>query len=595
MSKFLLCSTERSFNNNIESSLENNFSICTKSKSKGYFHVSYEKLNNDKKDYFSSELGKVSSVGSFIYRNQTGSDGLKNVLIDFLSHKSIAELKSNIIGNYSITIELENEFYCFCDGNDIFDLFYFLDKGNWAISNNLNDVVAAIDGKVEANKNAILEMVIQNGILDNQTIFNSIFRLKGYEYLYFSHEIKVPLVLEHENIYFDIEEYKDLDYTEVVTKQCTDMAKIISSSYKNVSVCMTGGLDSRIALSSYLSAGVTPSLFYGVGDSSLTNTKMRDLEIVKLVQDEFDLNLKVMDWSADIDIDNSWGQLIEKFGLLGSVYSGIPNVHKSLSEFDGDNLVDFGYFGEPLRNVESLSGFKKNIFTLEQFIDDIYLDKNAKVSLTQLEFEEFREYLYQKAKGVCVRYNLDTEHLSKDDFCKIHNEYRKSADTALVNMMNYYCYSINLLSLPQIETMIKQIPAKEKANSSLMLKVVNRLDPKLLKLPIFSHCRNNIFCSKTYTLKLAKPEAFKEKLKNYIYKIGLHRTLKELYSKVRTSKNETPDKNGKIKEKLVDMYNSNPYNFCDIDVFKGADVRKLSKYNYLIRMIEKHNSTTKDY
>ncbi|ELB2920785.1 MULTISPECIES: hypothetical protein [Vibrio] len=590
MSKFLLCSSERSFNNNVENSLENNFSICTKAESTGYFHVSYKKLNNDKKDYFSSELGKVSSVGSFIYRNQTGTDGLKNILIDFLSHKNISKLKSAIIGNYSITIELENEFYCFCDGNDVFDLFYFLGKDNWAISNNLNDVVSAIDGKVEPNKNAILEMVIQNGILDNQTIFRSVFRLKGYEYLYLSREHQAPLVLEHENIYFDIESHEGLDYTDLVTKQCTDMAKIISSSYKNVSVCMTGGLDSRITLSSYLSVGVAPSLFYGVGDSSLTNTKMRDLEIVKLVKDEFDLNLKVMDWSAGIDIDDSWSQLIEKFGLLGSVYSGIPNVHKSLSEFDGDSLVDFGYFGEPLRNVESLSAYKKDIFTLEQFIDDIYLDKNAKASLTQQEFEEFREYLYQKAKGVCVRYNLDTESLSKDDFCKIHNEYRKSADTALVNLMNYYCYSINLLSLPQIETMIKQIPAKEKANSSLMLKIVNHLDPNLLKLPIFSHCRNSIFCSKTYTLKLAKSEAFKEGLKSYIYKVGLYRTLKELYSKVRASKNETPDKNGKIKEKLIDMYNANTYNFCSMGVFKGADVRKVSKYNYLVRMIEKENS-----
>ncbi|OED64552.1 hypothetical protein A143_09545 [Vibrio splendidus ZS-139] len=595
MSKFLLCSAEYGFNSNINSSLENNFSICTKVESKGYFHVSYKKLNNGKKDCFSSELGKISLVGSFIYRNKTGSDGLKNVLVDFLSHKSIVELKSKIIGNYSITIELENEFYCFCDGNDIFDLFYFLNENKWAISNNLNDVVSAIDGEVEPNKNAILEMVIQNGILDNQTIFKSVFRLKGYEYLYFSHELKAPLVLEHENIYFKLEEKEGLDYTEVVTKQCTDIAKTISSSYENVSVCMTGGLDSRIALSSYLSVGATPSLFYGVGNSALTNTKIQDLDIVKLVRDEFDLGLNVMDWSVGIDIDDSWNQLIEKFGLLGSIYSGIPNVHKALSDFDGDTLVDFGYFGEPLRNVESLSAFKKDVFTLDQFIDDIYLDKNAKVSLTKLEFEEFRQYLYQKAKGVCERYSLDTEHLKKDDFCKIHNEYRKSADTALVNLMNYYCYSINLLSLPQVETMIKQIPVKEKANSRLMLKVVNRLDPKLLKLPIFSHCRNSVFCSKTYTLKLAKNEALKEGVKNFIYKVGLHRTLKEIYSKLRTSKNETPGGNGKIKEQLIDMYNSNTYNFCTMDAFKGTDVRKISKYNYLIRMIEKHNSTFQNY
>ena len=585
MSKFLLCSSGMGFRDSIDKSLGYGFSISTQSHGKDYHLVSYDKMNFDSKDCYTSDVGKVSLVGSFVYKSETSERGLKYILDDFLVSKDVSEIKRKIIGNYAITIEIDGGLYCFCDANDIFDVFYSLADNDWSISNNISDVVTSINREVRPNKNAILEVVVQNGILDNQTIFDSVFRMKGYEYLYFSKGSSCPQIKQHEIISFDFEEQEKLDYPKAIVKGCGDVAKEISSAYENIAVCMTGGLDSRITLSSYLSVGAKPSLFYGVGNSGLTNTKNRDLDIVKLIKDEFNLDLKVMDWSVSDDVSSSWDNLIGKLGMLGGIYSGIPNVHRELSGFKGQTLVDFGYFGEPLRNVEALSAFDDDVFTLEQFIDDIYIDKNVKSSISKKEYEEFKIYLFDKAQLICERYGLNIESLSKDDYCKLHNEYRKSADTALVNLMNYYCYSINLLSLPQIETKVKKIPAKEKNNSGLMLKVVNQLNPKLLSLPIFSHCRDCVFCDETYTLKLARDEALKEKLKGLSYKLGISNALRRIYSKIKSNDNESLNRNGKIKQELVSIYKSNTFNVCSMELFEGCDIRKISKYNFLMRMI----------
>lgn len=585
MSKFLLCSSGIGFSDNVDKSLGHGFSISTRNNNKDYHHVSYNKMNFDSKDCYISDVGKVSLVGSFVYKDQNSERGLKYILDDFLVNKDVSEIKRKMIGNYAITIEVDDGFYCFCDANDIFDVFYSLTDNDWSISNNINDVVTSIEREVIPNKNAILETVVQNGILDNQTIFDAVFRVKGYEYLYFSEGSNCPEVKQHEIISFDFEEQENLDYPKEIIKECSDVAKVISSAYENIAVCMTGGLDSRITLSSYLSVGAKPSLFYGVGNSGLTNTKNRDLDIVNLIKDEFNLDLRIMDWSVGDDVNSSWDNLIEKLGMLGGIYSGISNVHRELSEFKGETLVDFGYFGEPLRNVEALSAFDDDVFTLEQFIDDIYIDKNIKLSISKEEYEEFRIYLFDKAKLICERYGLNIKSLNKNDYCKLHNEYRKSADTALVNLMNYYCYSINLLSLPQVETKVKQIPVKEKANSGLMLKVVNKLNPKLLSLPIFSHCRDCVFCNETYTLKLARDEALKEKLKGLSYKLGISKALRSVYSKIKPNDNESLGRNGKIKQELVAIYNSNSLNVCSMELFEGCDIRKISKYNFLMRMI----------
>jgi len=155
----------------------------------------------------------------------------------------------------------------------------------------------------------------------------------------------------------------------------------------------------------------------------------------------------------------------------------------------------------PFRNVKILSEYSRDVFTIEQFVDEIYINKDIQKYFSEEKYLDFRRYLVDKSENICVRFGLNPSSLTKNDFCKIHNEYRKSAVTQMTNLMNYYGYSVNLLSIPSIESIVKNVPVEEKNNSKLLLKVVKKLSSDLLSVPIFSNGNKYFLCGKTYRLK----------------------------------------------------------------------------------------------
>ncbi|MGL5058021.1 MAG: hypothetical protein ACRC6A_11750 [Fusobacteriaceae bacterium] len=67
-------------------------------------------------------------------------------------------------------------------------------------------------------------------------------------------------------------------------------SEMVVKNYKNVATNMTGGLDSRMVLASYLAIGAKPILLYGIGNSFSTNTYKEDLKI------KYNLELIIMNW-----------------------------------------------------------------------------------------------------------------------------------------------------------------------------------------------------------------------------------------------------------------------------------------------------------
>uniref|UniRef100_UPI000A4C8EA6 hypothetical protein n=3 Tax=Vibrio TaxID=662 RepID=UPI000A4C8EA6 len=224
----------------------------------------------------------------------------------------------------------------------------------------------------------------------------------GFEYLYFKKGMKKPQIIVHEEKLYALNTNHIDEYADSVSELCKESAKIISSKFSNISLCMTGGLDSRVVLSSYLSSGCSPSLLYGEGNSGLTNTKKKDLEIVEIIESKLGLKLDKMDWSTNEWFIKHWEPLTRKIGYLGWIYSGIPNVHNELENIDGNTLVDFGYFGEPFRDIEVLMEFEKDNYSLSDFLDKMYIKEEVKSYLPPNDYVDFRNRLYKKAEIICI-------------------------------------------------------------------------------------------------------------------------------------------------------------------------------------------------
>ncbi|KAA1162031.1 hypothetical protein EU508_06370 [Pseudoalteromonas fuliginea] len=574
MSKLIVSTNEESVRDIIDITTEAGVKLSNSSFKKYYSVASFKKINFDNENFYTCEEGAITSAGSLIYNERIGCVALKSILVEFIKHRNVKKIKQHIIGNYVLVIELEGELYIFGDSNDVFDIFYHSNKEQWTVSNSLFD--ASKKNSPVVSYNNLIESIFQNGILDNGTIFKNIFRLKGDEFIYVCLSDKSFNIIKHEEV--KVDNVTD----DSLAKSCESLANSIAKAFKDIAICMTGGLDSRLLLSSYLTCGSKPNLFYGVGNSSLTNTKKEDLDINKLIAKRFDLELNVMDWEVDNAFSCNWEALTNKVGFLSTVYSGIESVHNELGELAGSRFIDFGYFGEPFRNIEVLAESTRVSYTTEQFVDELYINQELKKSLKKVDYRDYRLSLINKVKKLCESKAIDDNQITKDDFCKIHNEYRKSADTVLINLANYYCYSINLLSLHKIETAVKTYPALEKENSKLLLKIINKLQPEILKIPIFSHCKPYTLDGTELEIKSTGGNSFKKVLKNKLRKFDVVKKAVHLFR----AKKKNNGINSKVEKKLISMldesilmstFSKRTFDYCDL--------RRFSKYIQTMKII----------
>ena len=89
---------------------------------------------------------------------------------------------------------------------------------------------------------------------------------------------------------------------------------------------MTAGLDARISLATYLSVGAKPNLYYGIGNSFLTNTQDTDLQIDHKFEEAFDLSFTPLKWETPQKIDQDWDEVINDYGFYAYIYGGSKEI-----------------------------------------------------------------------------------------------------------------------------------------------------------------------------------------------------------------------------------------------------------------------------
>lgn len=511
LSKFLLSNSTDKYNRLKNHFIQYGFGIPIEYKFNDINISFFNKINieNTEQDnvFFHNE-DFVTSVGTLIYNGVTNLSAYKSIYKDFTSMNDINNIRKKALGAYTLIIKKDKKIHIFTDESAVHNTYY-LENEEWVITNTFYHI-AKVTEHLEINNDEIIEYCFQNTIIGNQTLFKNIKKLDERSCIFIdSLDVKVN-VIDVESILSD----NVLSINDFASK-LKSISKIYSESLGQPTISMTGGLDSRLVLSSIISNNVSPNLIYGVGNSHLTNTLKKDLTINKRIAKKFNLNLYIMDWSDMYPYDKDWIFNLEKYGELFVLYGSNTNIFDELNDYTKNNkLILFGYFGEMLRSIDWIDTIKNEYFTIEEFVN-LYINNN--IPKSPMDSSDFRKYLIEKFKKYCFLLEINPSKIHKNNFTKIHYLYRKEADTKLCNFVNLYSYSGIFLSNYKLLSHMLYMDYENKKQSSFVINVIYRLEKKLLDIPLLSHTKVSKINVENYSVKVSNNLLINKII--YIFKI----------------------------------------------------------------------------
>jgi hypothetical protein len=530
----------------------------------------------------------VVTNGTLIYKSGNGNDAWSQLYDDF--YGDIGKIREDSTGNYAIGIKKENELFVFCEAFAIYNIYYYITDDRWFVSNSLYDMACVLSKYISVNELNVIEESWQNTILGDETIFNEIRRLGGDEYIYVDLRHNIPQII---HINCEYERIEDVEY-ENNLDGLADLLKIkakkISSVFGAPCICMTGGLDSRVSLAAYLSIGILPYLMYGVGDTPLTNTKNADMEIVKKFSHRYNLNLNICSWKTSYPVNKHWAEYANKYGFGIYNYEASPDIMNSFENSSGQ-LLTFGFFGELFRNLPWIEERKQSFFSLNEFIDEYYITNDAKRMTAGIR--EYREHIEKKLLKLCKKFSLNPDRIENEENFLFLMEYRKGADSKILNLLNMIKYSNYLITEYDVIQNMRVSVAKMK-KSRFQLELINKLYSDSLNIPVFSHLRRKYFDSKKLELRDHFKDIFLDKLKKsarLLLPENIQNDIRHiLYD---NSKNKDSLRRKEVLENLFSIINTNSYSFkYNIDFKNYIDyLPKLSRYAMTLYLLKQINQT----
>lgn len=467
----------------------------------------------DNKNIFKKNKEFICQFGTFFYKENSTQEALEKLLDEFDENNP----RKNLDGNYFLFLKKNNNYYFFSDENSVYKVYYQFTNGEIIIGNVIFDI-ALLNKKINVDINNLIENSFQYSILNEESYFKDIFLVKKKEILKIDASfLKLKIVkIKNQEKLVQISSFNQA--VDLLLKNLKKQATLVKNNYNKIAINMTGGLDSRLVLATYLSVGVKPILLYGKGNNLITNTFDNDYNIVKKIAKKYNLEIKDMDWSSQEKFDSFWNKLIEELGEYAHVYSGNLNILNSYKKLivDGIDYFEFGYFGELYRNIEWLDENKSlDIIDEKTLFNKIcYRDYKKILHNSEVFIEHFKKKIKMNINEITGNKNF----LKRDEFIKFNLQYRLSADTIMTCYINLISNTSLLLGSKDLLEILKQIPSKFKNKSELMIELINRLEPELLEVPIFSHCENKKYNLNTNQIEDEKNK-FRKKTRKIIRKI----------------------------------------------------------------------------
>lgn len=459
-----------------------------------YLNV-YKKLKVDNENFFIDGKEYVASNGTIIYKNCFGIDALKAILEDFKSLKSnmpiqqvIKNVRKDIIGQYCIIIGDNDNTYLFVDELGSFALYYYINDNKYLITEFFYHIGKIV--QTEFNPYAYGQKLVRGGwMTNNESLFKDVYRLRGNEYIEWNNTERKITVKEAElnNYKYKFESFDDV--ISVLEQELYTIAEKKSLYLKDraTKIFVTGGMDSRLELALHLKCNNNIQIGYWSGNDIITNGTDEDLEISKKLAEKIDAKFTFYDVSVELEQcfeklnESQW----DKYGEYASVYANNKKWFDIAEDQDEEVIgVEFGYFGEYLRELDQLDLSYHDEYTLDEFIDYVYC--RSRNDIYTLNIKDFRKYLREMLKTE-ASHIVKSNTLTLDEANNLFQWTRFHADTVCSNFYSMYYYGFSTICQKRIIDLLDCIPYEWKNYGRLILRLTRDFAPVFNDVRYYSH------------------------------------------------------------------------------------------------------------
>lgn len=468
------------------------FKKYTKVEEPNLYGAVFNKLLVDNVNILQEGHDFVAAVGTYFYKKEFAAKALKLIYEDLKAGTAINEIRNIMEGNFAMVVFYNGKIYGLADALGVHYLYYHYNKetNDWILGTSLYEMAKCLPYTCTCNEFNLLEDCYQYGIWGDGTIFNEFKRVEG-ESMCVVDVAKAELTIKHDMVPPYVVNQSSFD--ELTTNMSNDIKDMMDTVGKcmgkeNIAICMTGGLDSRMTLAGMLAEGIKPHMYYGVGNSLLTNTKAPDLTIDQMYERELGLKLTVWDYKNELPLDAEWDEQINRMGFLDHFSSVTPNQRRSFESIE-ELFVFYGINGEAFRNeMYVLEHAEKENYEIEDVRDTYYLLHHEYMEKVYGgRYEEYKAWLKEKMKKTIAVY-LNEDGTIPRDFCAaFYLQAMLSHDTHKNNLLNQYRYCMTLGSNWRLMK-YALAPAHMKDDAKIIIGVTDKLYSSLLDMPFFSRC-----------------------------------------------------------------------------------------------------------
>ena len=516
--------------------------------------VVYDKLNVHVENCVQIGDTVIASNGTFVYKNLIGREALIDLYSDYEQcGKKIKSIRANCFGSYLILIKENNSITAFVDEAGTYAMYYYSDKDSYLMTNTYYHI-ALVTGR-DISRISNIEEFLEFCIIDNETPFKDVYRLLGDEVIRIhNQQLCVEKVCVNHN------ELRNTEFESAANQIKDEIIKYTEKmrlfSEKPV-LFMTGGVDSRLSLATYLAASMKPVLCSWGGNYLKMNTKDADADVSNKIATEENLEFRYIDVSESdaYEVDEISVDRFDKYGEWATIY-GNNNKWFALFENNEDFTYEFGYFGEIIKGWEILDSISKDSLTIDEFCK-IYTGRQSYHfdSKSMFDMYEYKRTVHAKIKKISQKLGFDDSKLSREECMVLYYTYRLHADTKCCNFANMFGYCSPVLAHKSVADLINMCPYEYKQHDRINLYITKMIDSNLLNIEYFTHGKYMILDKQSLRLDYLESDSRKQKLIEISKKMHVHSLLK----KVKSAAKSTNTDNAKMLRGYANRINSYQY------------------------------------